>query len=212
MPNVERRQLSDSNIAASVYDGEISKLQAQASIASAASAAAATITAPFVSIFPVTQTVGGSIEVSPATVTVLPAASGTIAASNSARHGLNGGKKAGIAVGSAVGAIILALLALLLWRRKAVRSPNHWRNRAHNWQDLEVNKRPVPNDGYLSPYPADVKRPVDVEMGEVVPQVNTHAPVYLQALRRPEPSADVPSHRRSDSDSSVASLSHKLPV
>ncbi|KAL1714245.1 hypothetical protein EV715DRAFT_276752 [Schizophyllum commune] len=205
MLNLERRQSVVSDIAASVYDGEISKMKAEASIASAASAAAATITSPIVSIFPVTQTVGGSVDVEVATVTVRPAASGTNAASSSTHHGLDSGKKAGIAVGSAVGAIILALLALLLWRRKAVRSPEHWRNRVHSWQNLE-GKRAVPVETSSSSYSVDVKKPLDLEMGQVASQPGlTQAPIFMKVPRRPAPSADVPSHRRSDSGTSIAS-------
>ncbi|KAI5823980.1 hypothetical protein K523DRAFT_285840 [Schizophyllum commune Tattone D] len=209
MLNLERRQSVVSDIAASVYDGEISKMKAEASIERAASAAAATITSPIVSIFPVTQTVGGSVDVEVATVTVRPTASGTNAVP-SAHHGLDSGKKAGIAVGSAVGAIILALFALLLWRRKAVRSPEHWRNRAHGWQNLE-GKRAVPAEGSLSAYPVDVKKPLDLEMGQVAPQAEfKQAPIFMKIPRRPAPSADVPSHRRSDSGGSVASLTKEV--
>ncbi|KAI5890761.1 uncharacterized protein SCHCODRAFT_02632813 [Schizophyllum commune H4-8] len=210
MLDLERRQSIVSDIAASVYDGEISKMKAEASIASAASAAAATITSPIVSIFPVTQTVGGSVEVDVATVTVRPTASGTNAASSSAHHGLDGGKKAGIAVGSAVGAIILALLVLLLWRRKAVRSPEHWRNRAHAWQNLE-GKRAVPTQGSSSPYPVDIKKPLDLEIGEVAPHPDLNqAPIFMKVPRRPAPSADVPSHRRSDSGASAVTLTKEV--
>lgn len=199
MMNAERRQSGDEGVAASIYDGEISKLDVEASATSAASAAASTITAPIVSIFPVTQTVDGSEQVHAATITLFPAAGAT--AASGSHHGLNSGKTAGIAVGSAVGAILLALLGLLLWRRRAVRSSSHWRNRMHGgWQDLEGKRAiPVDNHASASAYPADVKRPIELDTAQVS-RVDPMAPTFTRAPRRPSnPYTDTPTHKRSDS-------------